>query len=100
MFIVFGIVLILLGFAYIIGFQIDVFLSVIPLWLAKKTADLQCLGEWKFRAIFTYLVGIIGAVTMFCDAFNPNVYYGFWPIVVPGIFDLVVVLIECFCIQK
>ena len=100
MFIVFGIVLAVVFLAGIIGFQIDVFLSVIPLWLAKKTADFQCFGEWKFRALITYAVGIAGAVWMLYDAFSPNVYYGFWPIVIPGAIDLLIVLIECLLIKK
>jgi len=74
MFIVFGIVLVLLVFVQIIGLEIDIILSVIPIWLAKKTADFQCFGEWKLRALFTYLVGIAGAVVMLFDAFSSNVY--------------------------
>ncbi len=100
MFIIFGIVLVLLGFVGIIGFEIDVFLSVIPIWLAKKTADYQCFGEWKLRALFTYLVGIAGAAVMLFDAFSPDVYYGFWPIIIPVLFDFLVMLVECFLIKK
>ncbi len=94
MFIVFGIVLVLIGLIGVLGFQIDVLLAFIPIWLAKRTASYQCYVEFKFRAIITWLVGLAGGGVMFYDAFSTKVYYGLWPVIIPCIFFLIVYLLE------
>ena len=96
MFIVFGIVLALLMFVGILGFQIDVFLSVIPFWLAKKTAAWQSFGDITFWSVITYIVGIACSVATFIDAFSPDIYFGFKPIIITGVYCLIVLVITCF----
>lgn len=79
-----------------IGLGIDLILALVPILIARKTADFQWRFDWKVLGVITYIVGISATVVMFADFFMRDVYFGLKPLIITGIYCGVTALIEIF----